>query len=468
MLSAGKWSTIAVYGALLLLGIALLLWILDRGATGPMPTQTAAQPFDQHHDAVEVNTLLHVLLALVVVILAARGLGFVFSYLHQPPVIGEMIAGILLGPSLLGRVAPDLANHLLPPSIMPSLGVLSQVGVILFMFLVGLELDTSLLRKKSHSTLAISHASIVLPFVLGAALSIWLYPRLSTSDVPFTPFALFMGVAMSVTAFPVLARILTDRGLQRTPLGVIAISCAAVDDVSAWCLLAMLVGVAKSQLGGMLLTLGLTTGYIAFMLLAVRPWIERMTRLQSLKGRVNQGTTTAVFVGLLLSALATELIGIHALFGAFLLGAIIPHASLLAKHVAQKLEDLVLVLLLPVFFAFTGMRTEMGLLNSSEHWVACGLVIIVACIGKFGGSSVAARLSGLSWRDSACLGVLMNTRGLMQLIVLNVGLDLRILSPTLFAIMVIMALVTTFAAAPLLTLLNRGQQQGEGLAQVEP
>jgi Kef-type K+ transport system membrane component KefB len=411
---------------------------------------------------------LHVLLALVVVILAARGLGFLFSYLHQPPVIGEMIAGIMLGPSLLGRVAPDLASYLLPPSIMPSLGVLSQVGVILFMFLVGLELDTSLLRKKSHSTLAISHASIVLPFVLGAATSLWLYPRLSTSDVPFTPFALFMGVAMSVTAFPVLARILTDRGLQRTPLGVISISCAAVDDVSAWCLLAMLVGVAKSQWGGMLLTLGLTTGYIAFMLIVVRPWIKRMTRLQSLKGQVGRGTTTAVFVGLLLSALATELIGIHALFGAFLLGAIIPHASLLAKHVTQKLEDLVLVLLLPAFFAFTGMRTEIGLLSGAEHWLACGLVIAVACVGKFGGSSIAARLSGLSWRDSACLGVLMNTRGLMQLIVLNVGLDLRILSPTLFAMMVIMALVTTFAAAPLLALLTRGQQHGASLAQVEP
>jgi Kef-type K+ transport system membrane component KefB len=467
-LSAGKRTTIALYGALLVLGVLILLWILQLGAQGPVPAQIAAPPFDQHHDTVEVDTLLHVLLALVVVILAARGLGFLFGYLHQPPVIGEMVAGILLGPSLLGRVAPDVAAYLLPPSITPSLGVLSQVGVILFMFLVGLELDTSLLRKKSHSTLAISHASIVLPFVLGAAASLWLYPRLSTSDVPFTPFALFMGVAMSVTAFPVLARILTDRGLQRTPLGVIAISCAAVDDVSAWCLLAMLVGVAKSQLGGMLLTLGLTTGYIAFMLIVIRPWIKRMARLQSLKGQVSQGTTTAVFIGLLLSALATELIGIHALFGAFLLGAIIPHASLLAKHITQKLEDLVLVLLLPAFFAFTGMRTEVGLLNSTEHWLACGLVIVVACIGKFGGSSIAARLSGLNWRDSASLGVLMNTRGLMQLIVLNVGLDLRILSPTLFAMMVIMALVTTFATTPLLTLLTRGQQYGEGLAQVEP
>jgi Kef-type K+ transport system membrane component KefB len=467
-LSAGRWNTIAVYGVLLLLGVAALLWILQLGSQVPVPTQVAAQPFDQHANTVEVNTLLHVLLALVVVILAARGLGFVFRYLHQPPVIGEMIAGILLGPSLLGRVAPDVATYLLPPSITPSLGVLSQVGVILFMFLVGLELDTSLLKKKSHSTLAISHASIVLPFVLGAATSLWLYPRLSTSDVPFTPFALFMGVAMSVTAFPVLARILTDRGLQRTPLGVIAISCAAVDDVSAWCLLAMLVGVAKSQLGGMLLTLALATGYIVFMLVVVRPWVRRMTRLQALKGELSPATTTMVFVGLLLSALTTELIGIHALFGAFLLGAIIPHASLLAKDITHKLEDLVLVLLLPVFFAFTGLRTEIGLLNNAGHWLACGLVIAVACVGKFGGSSIAARLSGLSWRDSACLGVLMNTRGLMQLIVLNVGLDLRILSPTLFAMMVIMALVTTFAAAPLLTLLTRGQPQPDGLIRAEP
>lgn len=466
-LSAGKRSTIAVYGVLLLVGIALLLWILQLGAALPLPAEVAASPFGERSDKIELHTLLHVLLALVVVIAASRGLGFVFRYLHQPPVIGEMIAGIMLGPSLLGQIAPEVSQYLLPAAIAPSLGVLAQVGVILFMFLVGLELDTSLLRKKSHSTLAISHASIVLPFVLGAATALWLYPVLSTKDVPFTPFALFMGVAMSVTAFPVLARILTDRGLQRTPLGVIAISCAAVDDVSAWCLLAMLVGIAKSQSGSVLLTLGLSASYIAFMLVVVRPWIRRLARSQALTGGVTQNHIAIIVVGLLLSAFATELIGIHALFGAFLFGAIIPHASPLAKDVTQKLEDLVIVLLLPVFFAFTGMRTQIGLLSSATHWLICGVIIVVACLGKFGGSALAARFSGLSWRDSTCLGVLMNTRGLMELIVLNVGLDLRVLSPTLFAMMVIMALVTTFATAPLLALFTRGQQNSPSLAQVE-
>ncbi len=456
-----------MYGVLLLVGIAVLLWILQLGAALPLPAEIAVAPFGQRSDKIELHTLLHVLLALVVVIAASRGLGFVFRYLHQPPVIGEMIAGIMLGPSLLGQIAPEVSQYLLPSAIAPSLGVLAQVGVILFMFLVGLELDTSLLRKKSHSTLAISHASIVLPFVLGAATALWLYPVLSTRDVPFTPFALFMGVAMSVTAFPVLARILTDRDLQRTPLGVIAISCAAVDDVSAWCLLAMLVGIAKSQSESVLLTLGLSASYIAFMLVVVRPWMKRMVRSQALTGGVTQNHIAIIVVGLLLSAFATELIGIHALFGAFLFGAIIPHASPLAKDVTQKLEDLVIVLLLPVFFAFTGMRTQIGLLSSATHWLICAVIIVVACLGKFGGSALAARFSGLSWRDSTCLGVLMNTRGLMELIVLNVGLDLRVLSPTLFAMMVIMALVTTFATAPLLALFTRGQQNSPNLAQAE-
>jgi len=457
-----------VYGAVIAVGLALLLWILELGANLGAPPQTSSLPFNQGRDSVEVSTLLHVLLALLVVIVCARGLGALFSYLRQPPVIGEMIAGILLGPSLLGRLAPDVSAYLLPPSIAPSLGVLSQVGVILFMFLVGLELDTSLLRKKTHSTVAISHASIVLPFVLGAATALWLYPRVSTRDVPFELFALFMGVAMSVTAFPVLARILTDRNLQRTQLGVIAISCAAIDDVSAWCLLAMLVGVTKAQMGGVFVTLGLAAAYIAFMLVVMRPVVRRFVRLQAQRGSVTQGATTWVFVGLLLSALATELIGIHALFGAFLLGAIIPHASLLARDVTQKLEDIVIILLLPTFFAFTGLRTEIGLLNDSAHWLACAIIIVVACIGKFGGSSIAARLSGLSWRDSASLGVLMNTRGLMQLIVLNVGLDLRVISPTLFTMMVIMALVTTFAAAPLLSLLMRGPETIAGPSSAPP
>ena len=442
----------------------IFLWIRSTGASLVAPAPAGNATFGQASGGAHTDVLLHVLLALVVVIIASRALGMVFRYLQQPPVIGEVIAGIILGPSLLGRVAPGASAYLLPATVAPFLGIIAQVGVILFMFLVGLELDTSLLRKKTHSTVAISHASIIAPFLLGSLTALWIYPKLSSRDVPFGIFALFMGVSMSVTAFPVLARILTDRGIHKTRLGVIAISCAAVDDVTAWCLLALLVSIAQSRMGSALLTIGLTVGYVALMLVAVRPAVARIVRRQELLRTVTKGTTALVLVGLLLSALATEYIGIHPLFGAFLLGAIIPHKSLLAKGMSTKLEDLVVVLLLPAFFAFTGMRTQIGLVSGVDNWLVCAVIVVAACLGKFGGSAVAARLSGLDWRDSASLGVLMNTRGLMELIVLNIGLDLRVLSPTLFAMMVIMALVTTFATTPILHLLQRGRpvQEPEG------
>jgi Kef-type K+ transport system membrane component KefB len=323
------------------------------------------------------------------------------------------------------------------------------------MFLVGLELDTSLLRKKTHQTLAISHASIVAPFLLGSAIALWLYPALSSSDVPFGVFALFIGVSMSVTAFPVLARILTDREMQKTKMGVLAISCAAVDDVTAWCLLAFVVSVAKARVEGAVITIVLAIAYVLFMFFVVRPMTARFAKKQELNKRSSQGAITLVFVGLLASALITESIGIHALFGAFLLGAMVPHDSELARSLKNKLEDVVVVLLLPAFFAFTGMRTELGLVHGSTHWLMCAAIIGVACAGKFGGSAIAARLTGLAWRDSAAVGVLMNTRGLMELIVLNVGLDLKVVSPPLFAMLVIMAVVTTFMTTPMLHLLTR-------------
>lgn len=456
-LSAGGVKTALAYAAMILGTIALFLWIRSAGTHLVAPDPVGSAVFGAVEDKAKAHALLHVLLALVVVILASRALGAVFKYLHQPPVIGEVLAGILLGPSLLGRVAPTASAYLLPPSVAPFLQVLAQVGVILFMFLVGLELDTGLLRKKTHSTLAISHASIIAPFLLGSGLALWIYPKMSSSDVPFTVFALFMGISMSVTAFPVLARILTDRGIHKTRMGVIAISCAAVDDVSAWCLLAFVVSVAQARVGGAMLTIAMTLAYIAIMFTVVRPLIRRLVLRQELRQHLSANATAIVFVGLLLSALATEYIGIHALFGAFLLGAVIPHGSLLARDLKTKLEDLVVMMLLPAFFAFTGMRTQIGLVSGAEQWLICGLIIVVACLGKFGGSTVAARLSGLDWRDSASLGILMNTRGLMELIVLHIGLELKVISPLLFAMLVIMALVTTFATTPILHLLTRGQ-----------
>jgi len=401
------------------------------------------------------DVFLHVLLALAVVIAAARAVGFVFRRLGQPPVIGEVIAGILLGPSLLGQAWPAAAAYVLP-SVAPFLSVIAQVGIVLYMFLVGLELNPAYLRRNPNAVLAISHASIIVPFLLGAALSIVLYPLFATSDVPFTVFVLFMGVSMSVTAFPVLARILTDRGMQQSRLGTIALTCAAAGDVTAWCLLAFVISVAKSRGGDAVQTVLLALAFIALMLTVVRRAAVKLARHEARDEEVSQGTMGIVFVALLLSAFATEWIGIHALFGAFVLGAVIPHDSRLARNLTHRLHDFVVVFFLPAYFAFTGMRTQIGLVSGWEQWLLCGLIIVVASLGKFGGSFIAARLTGFPARESAALGVLMNTRGLMELIVLNIGLDLKVLSPTLFTLLVLMAVVTTVATTPILDRLNRG------------
>jgi Kef-type K+ transport system membrane component KefB len=406
-----------------------------------------------------VADLLHVLLALVAVVGLARVLGTLFRAIQQPPVIGEIIAGIVLGPSLFGRISPTASAYLFPVNVGPPLNIISQVGVILFMFLVGVELDLGLLRKRGHATIAISHASILAPFFLGAMLSILLYPRLSTSDVSFTDFALFLGVSMSVTAFPVLARILTDRRISKTRLGALALTCAAVDDVTAWCLLAFVVGVARAESAGFVRTVGWLAAYIGTMIIVVRPGMNRLAVVYGNKGRLTQGLMAIIFVMLLLSAAATELIGIHAIFGAFALGATISHDSGMARELVDRLEDLVVVLLLPAFFAFTGLRTQIGLVSGPDQWLLCVLIILVASMGKFGGSLIAARITGLSWRDSSSLGVLMNTRGLMELIVLNMGFEMHIISPALFAMMVLMALVTTFATTPILHLIVGDSEQ---------
>ena len=425
-----------------------------QGLTAPAPAP-AAELFGAPNSLRETHTLMHVLLALTVIIITARAMGALFARLGQPAVVGEVLAGIFLGPSVLGRIAPDMAAYILPLSVAPFLGVLAQVGVVIYMFLVGLELDLKQIRDSGHSTIIISHASIVAPFVMGSGLALILYPRLSTSDVPFTVFALFSGVSMAVTAFPVLARILTERRAHTSRLGVMALTCAAVDDVTAWCLLALVVGVASTKMGGGLVTIGLSVVYITGMLVVVRPGIQKLVALQERRGNMGKGVLAIVFVGMLLSALATEYIGIHAIFGAFVLGALIPHDSKVARELNAKLGDVVIVLLLPAFFAYTGMRTKIGLVNGVSEWALCALITLVACAGKFGGSSIAARLSGMRWTESAAIGILMNTRGLMELVVLNIGLDLRVISPTLFAMLVIMAVVTTMATTPVLHLLAR-------------
>jgi Kef-type K+ transport system membrane component KefB len=434
---------------MLALTALLCVWIqaLGSGLVAPAPDVHAAAVGEAR--SAGTSTMLHVLLALSVILLIARGAGHVFRKLRQPRVIGELLAGIALGPSLLGVLAPAAQAYLLPPEVVPFLGVLSQVGVILFMFSVGLELDPRLLRSRTHVSVVIAHTSIVLPLVLGGGLALWLYPRLSSSDVRFNAFALFLGVSMAVTAFPVLARILADRGMQRSPLGVLALTCAAIGDVSAWCLLAFVVSVVRSQVGDAFRIFGLVALYGAGMLVFVRPLVRRLVERYDNYG-LTQAALSVIVVGLLLSALATEWIGVHALFGAFLFGALIPHESRIARELLASIQNVVLTLFLPIFFAFTGLHTQIGLLGGLDAWLWCGLIVLVASLGKFGGSYVAARATGFGARDAAALGVLMNTRGLMELIVLNVGLELGVVTPTLFAMLVIMAIVTTLATAPLL------------------
>jgi Kef-type K+ transport system membrane component KefB len=437
--AAGLGAGIGVFFLIRALGQSLVA-VEAPGSASPVRQTASEAP----------GILLHVLLALVVIIVVARILGALFRRLNLPQVMGEVVAGILLGPSFLGWLAPEVASQILPVNTAPYLALISQVGVVLYMFLVGLDLDLELLQERTQAVIAISHASIVLPFLSGAAIALWLYPRYSASSVSFTTFALFIGVAMSITAFPVLARILTDRGMQKTRLGVLALACAAVNDVVAWCLLAVVISVAHAQTGSLLFTLFTTIGFILFVLLVAKQGALRLVRWQTAKGRTTQDMFAVVCAALLLSALLTERTGIHALFGAFLLGTVIPHNSVLARDIREKCEDLVVVLLLPVFFVFTGMRTQIGLVHGTRDWLACILIIGVASLGKFGGSFLVARWTGSDWREAASMGVLMNTRGLMELIVLNVGLDLRVLSPVLFTMFVIMAVATTLVTTPIL------------------
>ncbi len=373
----------------------------------------------------------------------------VFARLGQPAVVGEIVAGIIIGPSVLGRLAPGLAKVLIPDQAVSPLGVIANIGVVLFMFLVGLELDTSLLRDRTRASVAISTTSVLVPFGLGLALAVHLHSRFAINGRPLFVFALFIAVSMSVTAFPVLARILADRQMQRSPLGVLALACAAVNDVTAWCLLAVVVGFARSEPGSAPLVIALTALFVGVILGVARPLARR--RLARVEPSAN--VLAFVLAGLLASALTTEVIGIHALFGAFVFGAIIPHDSPLARAIGDKLTDFVVVLLLPAFFAFTGLRTRLGLVHGYDAWGVCALITVVAMVGKLGGTFVAARLTGSGTREAMSLGVLMNTRGLMELVVLNVGLDLGIVSPTLFAMLVVMALVTTLLTTPLLQLI---------------
>lgn len=406
-----------------------------------------------------MHTVVLVLVEVLLIIGLSRLMGLGCRVIKQPLVIGEIIAGIMLGPSLFGLVAPGLATTLFPAATLPFLDVLSQVGLIFFMFLIGLELDPKYLKGNLDIAILTSHVSILVPFSLGTLLAVLLYPLVSNASVPFSAFALFLGAAMSITAFPVLARIITENNLQGTRLGTLALTCAAVDDVTAWCVLALAIAVGKAAMlptagsngmTGVVFTIVEALLYIGFMVTVGRWFLKRLADYYKRYGRLTQLLLAGIYMGVVASALITELIGIHLIFGAFLLGAVMPKHPGLVRELAQKTEDFVLTFLLPIFFAYSGLRTQIGLLNRPELWLLCVAVLGVAIIGKYIGTYVAARVGGIENREASALGWLMNTRGLTELIVLNIGLSLGVISPLLFTMLVIMALVTTVMTSPLL------------------
>ena len=401
------------------------------------------------------NPILLLLVQVGLVLGVSRGVGLAVGRLGQPQVVGEMLAGIMLGPSLFGWLAHDTWAAVFPPASVVYLNALSQVGVIFFLFLVGLELDPKLIRNRGQAAVVISHVSIVAPFLLGAALTLVLYARLfnHAEAMRFESVALFMGAAMSITAFPVLARILTERNLHKSKVGAVAITCAAVDDVTAWCMLAVVIGLARANgLMSGLHTAAMAAVYVAVMFVFVRPFLKRLKDQYDRRQRLTQSMVGFILIGVLASAYVTELIGIHALFGAFLLGAVMPKGTAFVRALTEKLEDFTVVFLLPIFFAYTGLKTQIGVLDSPAMWGFCGLIILTACLGKFGGSTLAARAVGMPWREAGAIGILMNTRGLMELVILNVGRELGVITDAVFAMMVIMALTTTALTTPILAL----------------
>lgn len=396
------------------------------------------------------------LMQIIAILFVSRIVGWFFIKMGQPTVIGEILAGIILGPSLLGYFYPEAFNFLFAPESLDNLYILSQIGLVLFMFVIGMELNLSLLRNKMGTTYVISNVSIIFPYLLGVLLAYYIYDEFAASQTTFLPFALFIGISMSITAFPVLARIVQEKGMTKTHIGQMSIISAAFNDVTAWCILAAVIAISKTgSIVSSLYTIGLSILYILFMLYVVRPFLKKIGKIYSNTEVINKGIIAFLFLFLTLSSFTTQLIGIHALFGAFLAGVVMPEIPDFRKIVIDKIEDVALTLLLPLFFVYTGLRTEIGLLNTPYLWMVTSVFILVAIVGKFIGAGFSAKIMGENWRDSLSVGILMNTRGLMEIVVLNIGYEMGILSKPIFAMLVIMALVTTFMTTPLLSLVQK-------------
>lgn len=464
----GKGSRSLIYYLVMLLVFGGLMYFIIKEGEARQIQEAISVSNEAPHDLKEgffvfKDLLMHhvessigiLLLQIIVILITCRLFGWLFAKMQQPTVIGEIVAGIVLGPSVLGHLLPSVSAFLFPLDSLQNINMLSQFGLILFMFAIGMELNITEVRQKLKETILISHTSTIFPFFLGMVTAYFLYNKYAYESTPFLSFALFVSIALSITAFPVLARIIQEKGLTKTHLGTISLASAANGDITAWCLLAVVVAIA--QAGSMLsaiYNIGFSFIYLLLMFTVIRPFLRMIGHIYHNKEVVDKGLVAFMFLLLIVSSYLTEILGLHALFGAFVAGVVMPDNIKFRKIMTEKVEDVSLALFLPLFFVSTGLRTEIGLLNSPELWYMCGIFILVAIIGKFGGSLVAARFVGETWKDSLYIGALMNTRGLMELVVLTIGYDMKILTPPIFVMLVLMTLVTTFMTTPLISFIQ--------------
>lgn len=395
-----------------------------------------------------------IFIQLIVILLAVQVFGYLCKFIGQPRVIGEILAGLALGPTLLGAVLPRVEATLFPSSALPTLQTLGDIGMVLYMFSLGTHIDTHAMLKQGRKATVVSLSGVLLPLAMGAAFAFFLYPEFAGSKANLVSFMLLVGTAMAITAFPVLARLLEERRMLATRIGSLALLCAAIDDVIGWCLLALVIAIFHATgAASVAMTIALLALFVGVMIGVVRPLLLLADR--HLKSRPALLALTAIL--LLLSASVTNAMGIHPVFGAFMMGAILPRRTAFIELV-QSIDQVNNLLFLPLYFVYNGLRTHIGLINSPALWLLCALVLIVACLGKILGGSLSLKAFGESWKESLAFGTLMNTRGLVELILLNIGLNLGVISPTFFAMLVIMAVVTTMMAPPLLPFLGYRQQ----------
>ena len=464
--------TAAAYAIFVLLPVAALFWVIHAGRGLPAPINGPVIRTTDRVPGAHIGFQTAIFLTQIIIIIAtARLVGGALRKLGQPRVVGEMLAGLILGPSLLGAVAPSAYAWLFPPGTVRSLNALSQTGIVLFMFLIGLELNVREMIRQSRESFVISHASIAVPMLAGGALSLFFYRDFAVAGIPFPTFALFLGCAMSVTAFPVLARILRESAPENSAFHSMALGCAATADVSAWMILAFVISLARGKamnLAAVGQTMASITLYLLIMIAVVRPFLKMICNGRGSDNNgsdaLSQNQLGIVLLVVLASAVATELLNLHAIFGAFVAGVIMPHNQRVNETIRNRLDDLLSILLLPLFFAYAGLRANVAAIGTLSNWLICGAIIGVAVVSKIGGCVAAGRATGMTWRGAGAIGVLMNARGLMELVLLTIGLHLGIITPLLFTIMVIMAIVTTLMATPLFTRLIRPHPGTEAIS----